>query len=66
MEAGVSNHVWAMEEIIALEPAPAANRPKTYKNTARQRERRFQLEFVPIGSDYRGTFHFCLSGNGLR
>lgn len=31
MEAGLTDHVWTIEEIAALEPTPAVNRPKTYK-----------------------------------
>lgn len=31
MEAGMSDHIWTLEEIAELVPAPAANRPKTYR-----------------------------------
>lgn len=34
MEAGVTDHVWTMQEIAALEPVPVVNRPKTYRKRA--------------------------------
>jgi hypothetical protein len=38
MAAGLPDHVWTMEEIIALvgEAAPKLGRPKTYKKRAAQ------------------------------
>lgn len=34
MELGVADHVWEIEDIVALAPARPANRPKTYRKRA--------------------------------
>lgn len=44
MEAGLTDHVWDMEDVVAVmdERAPKPGRPKTYKKT-------IQNDALPIG-----------------